>query len=173
MFENIPGQFILIIVAMVIGGIQWLVERIRKNARGEDDSSARSELEDLYEDAREEISERQARQYPTEQELQDRFGGQQIRTVTPAIPPAIPGVPTPPPIPGSLPPRRTPAARPSLSQAEQDALKRLQARQAKGGARSARRSRSQSRVRKLLASPSSARDAIVLSEILGPPKGAA
>jgi hypothetical protein len=172
MFENIPGQFILIIVAMVIGGIQWLVERIRKNARGEDDSSARSELEDLYEDAREEISERQAKQYPTEQELQARFGGQQIRTITPAIPPAIPGAPTPPPIPGALPPRRTPS-RPVLSKAEQDALKRLQARQAKGGARSARRSRSQSRVRELLATPSSARDAIVLSEILGPPKGAA
>ena len=181
MFENIPGQFILIIVAMVIGGIQWLVERIRKNARGEDDSSARSELEDLYEDAREEIFERQARQYPTEAELQERFGGEQIRTVPPVVPPAIaePAVPTyarastPPPIPGAQPPPSVGSIRPTLSQAEQDALERLQARRAQAGSKSGGRSPGESRVRELLASPESTRDAIVLREILGPPKGAA
>ncbi|NNC88091.1 MAG: hypothetical protein HKN82_06480, partial [Akkermansiaceae bacterium] len=60
--------------------------------------------------------------------------------------------------------------RPSLTTAEQAALKRVQA----SGLQLTRRTgrpRATSRVRDLLSSPASTRDAIVLREILGPPKG--
>jgi hypothetical protein len=67
----------------------------------------------------------------------------------------------------SVPPK--PLQGPVITTAESAALERAQER--KSSLRSRRRS-TRTSVRQLLASPASTRDAIVLLEILGPPKGA-
>ena len=173
MFDKLDPQVVFIVVAMVIAGLKWLVDRVRKTSQHGDEEPPGSGFEDLYEEARREIFERQDRESPEEEELRNRLGGRQEHATPPAIPsaPARPSfvpTPSPPPIPGSP---GTRPARPALSKAEQDALKRLQARKSKTKA-SSRQTHSQSRVRALLSTPSSARDAIILGEILGPPKGA-
>ena len=62
--------------------------------------------------------------------------------------------------------------RETLSPAEKAALKRIQQQEAEEQVAGLRQGRRRISVREMLATPSSTRDAIVLSEILGPPKGA-
>lgn len=172
---EIEPQAIIILVVMIIGAIRWFLENVRKKSEPEEDET--SPFEDLYEEARREIQQRQAREYPTEEEMERTLyeGSREAQVVTappsPAIPPPLPpqlqpSITTAPGIDYNSPPSRPTA---ELSAAEQQALDRWNA----GGTPSSRRrrSRGRSKVRDLLATPSSARDAIVLREILGPPKG--
>ena len=152
---DIPPIVIYALVAMVIAAIQKLSE-MGKNKRGNQDAdaAASSEFEDLYEEARREINEQQT-DLPEPPPLTTR------RKNPVALPPSR-ETHAPPPLPNW---QRT-VTRPTLSRAEQAALARFQAQPKQSNRRS---QAERSRVRDILSSPSSARDAIVLSEILGTP----
>ena len=169
-----PFAVVFVVVMMVIGGIKWLIENLSGKQKGGQDQADASFAE-LYEEAREQFLERQARQH-AQQEAPEQVAQQRI--IEPVTPP--PSVPAPPPLPGrprplvtqAQPTRSVPAKplqRPVLTAAEMAALERVQERDI--GLRSRRRS-TRTSVRQMLASPAATRDAIVLLEILGPPKGA-
>jgi hypothetical protein len=160
--NEIPGQAIIVLVAMVIGAVKWFLEQVRGPGDADAADRASEDFEDLYEEARREIQERQART-PRESFEPPPFSGP-----PPIVVDTLPGsAPAPPP----LPDWQKKVVKPTLSKAEQEALSRFQ--QQSTASRRPRRASEHagSRIRKLLSSPGSARDAIVLSEILGPPKG--
>ena len=168
MFDDLSPNVIIILVVMVIGGVRWVIEQIKNKNRDPEDERT-SEFEDLYEEARIEILDRQARIQPDPNEV-----ARQLETATvfqpAAVPPPIPvGAAIPPPL------RQQPAAQPkkrALSAAEKKALANFEA-LSKKAPTSGRRKRSSvaKHVRQLLSSPSNAQDAIVVADILGPPKG--
>ncbi len=188
-FDFIDPQALLILVIMVIGALRWIMENMKKNRAAEQDEDEDGmTFEDLYEEARREIAERQRSLDDWNEPAPDTIAESEpppppfVRPETapppmPEAPPPLPAkrfippppkpTPAPAPAPGFRPP--TPPKRPTLSAAEQRALERVQA--VGIGTRRSRRLPHRSRVRQLLATPSSARDAIVLREILGPPKG--
>jgi hypothetical protein len=170
-----PFAVVFVIVMMVIGGIKWLLENLSGNQkRGQDQGDA--SFADLYEDARQQILERQARQH-AQQDATEPVAQQRIIEPVIASPPPVPA---PPPLPGRRPlvaqaqPTRSvsskPLQRPVLTAAEMAALKRVQKREIEPRSRSRRSTRTSAR--QMLSSPAATRDAIVLLEILGPPKGA-
>ena len=177
--EDINFNLIIVIVFLVIGAIRWVIE----NALGkkpppepqeweeydyeqqEEASQSRGgSLKDLYDEARREILERQNRPVP------------EPEVVLPQR-----NQPAPPPIPGKARinrPAPTPAPAIESKKVKRRPVTEQQARAAaafeqhsKEDKRAATVAASDSRVRKLLASPSAARDAIILVEILGKPKG--
>jgi len=177
---DIDPQALIILVIMIIGGLKWAMERM-KGAREDEEGETPTTFEDLYEEARRKIHERQNREYPPAGEVHEEYEQPTIFEPAPAPPPVPAG---PPPLPPgreerpaydySAPP---PPVRATLSAAEQKALERIQAEGLTGRSRSRSRGRSRQRsgrsqVHRLLASPGAARSAIVLREILGPPKGA-
>ena len=162
---------VIVLVIMVIGGLKWLLDNF-KSSKGDPDEPSEDSYLDLYEETRQQIQERQNRQYPSEQEAPQRL---EEYAPDPGIfeplstPPTI--LSTPPPIPRpARSARPKPTKPPALSSAEQAAHKRVQAHGMGGHSRRKRAARSP--VRRLLSSPTATRDAIVLREILGPPKGA-
>jgi type IV secretory pathway VirB10-like protein len=173
-FEHIDSRAIFVIVMIAIGAAQAIMEKLRKAhaereinedlARRADQRSETLEpieydppLDDLYEEQRREILERQQSSIEPE--------------------------PPPPPLPDSAPPPlrpdtaqptapqprwEQPAPAPRLSDKEQAAAKAFMAHNP--SKRRTRRTR-HSPVRRLLATRSSLRTAVVLKEILGTPKG--
>ncbi len=139
---EIDGQVIVLIIFVLISAVKWLMEKIR----GEQPLGTTEELEDIYEEFREEIRHRQT---ATHQQ------------------------PTPPPIPQAPPPATRPAERfkkprkPKLSAEEKAALARYQ--QRTSGTRT-HKPNSRTPIQNLLSTPNSARQAIILTEILGKPK---
>lgn len=179
---DIDPQAIIILVVMIIGGLRWLFEQMKKTQEqgDEDDAGPFVELEEMYEEARREIQERQGRMLPDEEEVAERLeeyqpGPPPLVVETPGtVPPPLPPVPRAAPTPSYAVPDFSPKpAQPVLSVAEEQALQRVQAKGLPRRTTSRRPTRGRSRVRDLLSTPSAARDAIVLREILGPPKGAA
>ena len=187
-------NIVILIGFLIVGGIRWLIANIFNNNKPaerehweEDDYDEQgyqaqqkpSSLEDLYEEARREILNRQNRNIPEPEVIQEKlrdYRNPQPRQTPPTAPPPIPGkarvnkAPTPPkaaeaPKPFALPEVR----RPNLSAAEQQAIVNFQEISSHKGEK--KRKRPESKIRDLLASPSAARDAIVLTEILGQPKG--
>jgi hypothetical protein len=171
MFDDLSPNVIIILVVMVIGGLRWVIEQIKGKNRDQEESPT-SEFEDLYEEARLEILERQGQINPDPEEV-----SRQLETTTvvrPAFistprtgsaPPPIPvGTVTPPPI------RQQPKKR-VLSAAEKEALANFEALARKSSTKRRGRSSVSAHVRQLLSSPTNAQDAIVLADILGPPKG--
>ena len=172
MLDDLNPQVIIVLVAMLAGGVKWLLEKARET--GEDQSADPSEFEDLYEEARLEILDRQAKVTPTSEEVAGKLGPAQVvrpPVIPPqrSVPPPVPDQPIhrPQPTPQQFQPQQV--KRPTLTAAEQEALARFQA---VGTAPPPTQRRSNSRVRQLLSSRSSVRDAVILSEILGAPKGA-
>lgn len=162
---------IIVLVIMVIGGLKWFFDSFKSSKRDPDEPSEDSYV-DLYEETRQQIQERQARQYPSRQEAQQRLEEYapepSIFEPVSTLPPILSA---PPPIPRpARSARPKPTRPPALSSAEQAALKRVQTHGM--GGHSQRKRATRSPVRRLLSSPTAARDAIVLREILGPPKGA-
>lgn len=155
---EIDGQVIFLILFVVISGIKWFIEQVKgKNQQPHETSES---LEDIYDEFREEIRQRQTRPYNPEPD-------QPYYEQT-----------TPPPLPTEVEYRQEyipePAPptfevrKPQLTAQEQAALANLQKRSMSG--RKSKRNRSQSSIRDLLASPQSAQQAIILHEILGKPK---
>jgi len=154
--ENIDGQVIMLILFVVISGIKWFMEQAKK--RNQPDETSES-LEEIYDDFRDEIRRRQ-----TEVQLPEQlFASQPAHTpVPPPLPTATEYRPDP------LPPQRK-VNKPKLSAQEKEALARLQQQSAAQPTRVIQRQRHAS-LRQMLGSPQTARQAILLHEILGKPR---
>ncbi|MCP5535058.1 MAG: hypothetical protein H7A51_02360 [Akkermansiaceae bacterium] len=155
--EEIDGRIIILILFVVVSAIKWLLEKVK--GKGEQQHGISESLEDIYEEFREEIRQRQ----------------------TTVQQPA----PSPPPLPQAPPPLvQHPQHAQQRPQPQQVSLpKKAQVRQLTAEEKAAaarfqqlssgkrrRRSKPQTSVHALLSSPQSARQAIVLTEILGKPK---
>ncbi len=141
---DINPNVIIVFVAMIIAGLKALLEK-RNQENSPPVPEDTSEYEELYE------------AYEAELEAQRR----QLE---------IPAVKTPPPLPtpAPAPPRKVVKA-PDLSADEEDALERFNSRS--GGFLHQKKSLStKARVKAHLSSPTAAREALLLAEILGPPK---
>lgn len=158
MEEGFDGRIIMLILFVVISAVKWFMEKIKK--QGQEPHETSESLEEIYDDFREEIRKRQTEvQHPQDifTPHHHKFGQQS----PPPLPPEVEYQPEP------IPEPRT-VRKPRLSLQEKAALKKLQQRNAlKKRQRTHRR---HSSLRELLASPRSARQAIVLHEVLGQPK---
>lgn len=191
--DQIPEQAIFVIVFLIIGAVRWFLEnRAQRNRPPEEElweepdlieraspisHSRRPEgLEDLYKQARREIQERQSREASADsvrEKLQEYRAPQQA-------PPPLPLETRPKPI--QKPSLKTEAAkgpvpnayelkkvrRPVLTAAQQQAVVNFE----QMGQEKKPLDETDSRIRRMLLDPKAARDAIILTEILGKPKGA-
>ncbi len=152
--EDIDGRIIILILFVVISAIKWVIEKMK--GKGDQPHEVSESLEDIYEDFREEIRQRQT----TVQQEQP--------------------VHSPPPLPQSPPPivqhaqhtqpqaaRVSPPKKRTLTPEEQAAAARFQQ---LSTVKRNRRNSPKTSVRGLLSSPQSTQQAIVLMEILGKPK---
>ena len=166
--EDFDGRIIMLILFVVISGVKWFIENVKN--RGKQPHETSESLEEIYDDFREEIRKRQTEvRHPQEREIQERhpqdiftphhheFGQQS--------PPPLPTEPEykPEPIPE---PQKI--SQPQLTLQEKAALTRLQNRTSE--AKRIRRTQAAPSLHALLSSPQSARQAIVLHEILGKPR---
>jgi hypothetical protein len=192
-FDNI-GQIIFVVIAVLVAALQAFAEK-RKKKRAEeelhDDINKRVEerrkggslgpgeqksaptFEELYEDYRREIAGDQSRA-PVEPETFSSPWEKQTAPTPPPLPRSLPSTPPPAPVTQASPAPAWEApkvahASERLTVAELAALKSLEDRTE--SKRRVRRSRSSS-ARRLLRDPGGRRRAIVLREIIGPPKGA-
>lgn len=154
--ENIDGQVIMLILFVVISGIKWFMEQAKKRNKPHETSES---LEEIYDDFRDEIRRRQ-----TEVQLPE-----QLFVSEPAHTPAPPPLPTATEYrPDPLPPQRI-VNKPKLSAQEKKALARLQQQSSAQPTRVIQRQRHAS-LRQMLGRPQTARQAIVLHEILAKPR---
>ena len=154
--ENIDGQVIMLILFVVISGIKWFIDQAKKRNKPHETSES---LEEIYDDFRDEIRRRQ-----TEVQLPEQlFVSEPAHTpVPPPLPTATEYRPDP------LPTQRI-VNKPKLSAQEKEALVRLQLQSAAQPTRVVQRQRHAS-LRQMLGSPQTARQAILLHEILGKPR---
>lgn len=185
--DDFPFQLVVVIVFIVIGVIRWVLENLLGKKppqqqehweeydyteRADTVQPKKSSLEDLYEEARREILDRQNRNNPEPEVVQEKLN----RT-----PPPLPPVPGKARINRPVPAQTTSQkAQSSFQATAQKSLKRtvLTDAQKKAasdfqqlGKKAKQATLQKSRVKEILSTPSSARDAIVLAEILGKPKG--
>ena len=152
---EIDGQVITLIIFVVIGGIQWLLKKVKGQERNFDASES---LEDIYEEFREEIRQRQT-------------------TVQQAGPPPMPepiSVSTPTP---SAPqptyqeevPHITPTQidKPEITPEQQIAIEKFEQLSSK---KRRKKSSGTFSARDLLTNPQSARQAVILQEIFAKPR---
>lgn len=143
--EQLDPQALFILLAVIFAAIKAFFEK-RKKDKTEEIIEEETEF-DPYQAYEEELA-RQRRDL-------------QIEIPTPSGPPPLTNLSPPPPLPST-------PVRPKLSDAEKKALSNLN-RQTKR--RSLRRNDStRSRVYRHLSSPTAAREALLLAEVLGPPK---
>lgn len=158
--EGIDGQVIVVILMVLFAGVKALIEKLQNKGA----APAEYQEEDYEGYEVEEDYDEYARQLREQRE--EILRRQQEAAAPPPLPSSVPA-PTP-----RQPEVYLPAKvkKPNLSKAEQEALANFQ----RSTPRRARRSETitaRARARRVLASPYAARDAIVLSEILGKPKG--
>jgi hypothetical protein len=167
-----PIQIAIVVVIMVVGAVRWVIENVVNKGKSNPDQSAGDTLEDLYEEARREIHDRQARRSPE--------GETAPSSRPPVLPPNRTASPPPMPAARSRPTPTPPQVeryqplmvhKPTFSAAEKAALARAQERE-KTSRPPRPGSQAPTTVRGLLSSPQAARKAILLKEILGPPKSA-
>lgn len=160
-FAEVPEQIIFVVVMLVIAAIKALGEKFGNKGQQADKDYPEYEestVETDYEEYARQLRERQA-----------EILARQQAEIIPDVPPPLPSF-TPEVVESTY---VTPVVRkPTLSEAEQKALENFR----NGNLLRSPKSRAltttaRARARKVLASPYAARDAIVLSEILGPPKG--
>lgn len=183
---DLDPQVIIIFIVMIVGAVRWVLEKVTKPSEREPSETEDTTLEDFFEQQRLAILARQRRKLAeTDGTTEPVRGSQGPPPVPGAAPSAVPASrATPPPAPGLMRPERAQTQerkqrvekqvrRPVLSKAEQEALARVQKGREIGGVRrrTSRRAGSHSVV-DLLNNPQSARDAILLTEVLGKPKGA-
>ena len=182
---DIDPQAIILLVFMVIAFLKFVGDNLKGKNQQEEEPGG---IEELYESNREEILGRQRSTSPTSDESGDSSPGrkapEQLSILDFFVPvnqsqsdPSLPS--SPPPLPTeateTTPPLTnpkpvpSPTPKPSLSSAEAAALERI--RQGQNQPVQARRTIRRRPIRELLASPAAARDAIILGEILGPPRG--
>ena len=187
MGEDFNFNIVVVIVFLIMGAMRWVLENVNKskkqNPRHPQSDSRYEEfsgyptqrsdsLEDLYEETRREILERQNRHIPKPEVIAEKLN--KYRTPPTAPPPLPTKTQVQEPLVEAISFRASSlpeVQRPSLSQEEQKALASFQENSSSRTKKSVRATSEKSRVRELLASPSASRDAIVLAEILNPPKG--
>jgi hypothetical protein len=150
------GQVIVVILMVLFAGIKSLMEKI-KSHQGESSDSEETDYDPM-----EEFYEEHARQVREQREVvllrQQGF-------VEPSPPPLPPVYAAPAPV------KRPQIEKPTLSALEQQALRNLQKQKVEEPLRKRPKlGTARARALRVLSSPSAARDAVVLSEILGPPK---
>ena len=170
---EINGHVILLIIFVVISAVKWLIEKIKSNDETWEGEEPPGAIENLYEQYRDEIRNRQTK-LKKKQQAQAQAQAQTPPPLPSAPPPRqapewIPA-PTPQPAIQTAPPvpQQTPSyqRRKTVVTAEQQAAASRFAQRS----RSPRQPSAQQYVRKLLSSPQSTRQAIILAEILGKPK---
>ena len=178
---DIDPQAIILLVFMVIAFLKFVGENLKAKNQQEEEPG---DIEELYERTREEILDRQrsasppsgetspaGRKAPEQLSILDFFtpvSQPQPEPSLPSTPPPLPDETSAPPLPEPE-PVTSPTPKPSLSTAEAAALERI--RQAKNQPTRSRRTIRRRPIRELLTSPAAARDAIILGEILGTPRG--
>ncbi len=178
---DIDPQAIILLVFMVIAFLKFVGENLKAKNQQEEEPG---DIEELYERTREEILDRQrsasppsgetspaGRKAPEQLSILDFFtpvSQPQPEPSLPSTPPPLPDETSAPPLPERE-PVTTPTPKPSLSTAEAAALERI--RQAENQPTRSRRTIRRRPIRELLTSPAAARDAIILGEILGTPRG--
>jgi type IV secretory pathway VirB10-like protein len=178
---DIDPQAIILLVFMVIAFLKFVGENLKAKNQQEEEPG---DIEELYERTREEILDRQrsasppsgetspaGRKAPEQLSILDFFtpvSQPQPEPSLPSTPPPLPDETSAPPLPERE-PVTSPTPKPSLSTAEAAALERI--RQAKNQPTRSRRTIRRRPIRELLTSPAAARDAIILGEILGTPRG--
>lgn len=164
---EIPENVIFIVVMLAIAAFKALSEKFAN--KGQDETHQEYDeydsVETDYDEYARQLRERQA-------EILARQQGQE--QAPPPLPSTQPVRSQPSPKPQA--PEITPYSpaslkKPQLTAAEQQALENLQDSSRLHQKRNRTGSTARARARRVLASPYAARDAIVLSEILGPPKG--
>ncbi|MFK7911934.1 MAG: hypothetical protein AB8F34_15235 [Akkermansiaceae bacterium] len=151
--DAIPEQAYLLILFVVIGAIKWVLEKLKGPQEPHDVSET---LEDMYEDFREEIRQRQT-------EVQQPAAAPPPLPRAQQKPPPV-HVPATPPASAKLENYKVKQA--NLSSEEKAALERFQ----NLGGSKRRRGSTTGSVRDMLSSPDSARKAVILKEILGEPR---
>ena len=147
------------ILMVLFAGIKSLMEKI-KSQQGESSDSEETDYDPMAE-FYEETSRQLHEQRETVLSRQQGF----VEASPPPLPPVY-VAPAPAPV------KRPQIKKPTLSALEQEALKNLQKQKVKEPLRKRPRlGTARARALRVLSSPSAARDAVVLSEILGPPKG--
>ena len=178
---DIDPQAIILLVFMVIAFLKFVGENLKAKNQQEEEPG---DIEELYERTREEILDRQrsasppsgetspaGRKAPEQLSILDFFtpvSQPQPEPSLPSTPPPLPDETSAPPLPEPE-PVTSPTPKPSLSTAEAAALERI--RQAESQPTRSRRTIRRRPIRELLTSPAAARDAIILGEILGTPRG--
>ncbi|MGB1936816.1 MAG: hypothetical protein ACPIB0_00120 [Akkermansiaceae bacterium] len=173
--QEIDGRVILLILFVVVSAVRWLAEKIKSSDRSSDNEERPpSNLETLYEEFRDEIRQRQTRlqkKQPVEPSAPATTVTQSQRRPEPPAPPAPP-VSSPPtaysqaPATATTQPAKTyKPVKTVLTDEQRAAASRFAQRST-----SRRKPTAQTYVRSLLSNPQSARQAIILSEILGKPK---
>lgn len=152
---DIPEQVIFLILFVVVGAIKWLIEKIKGPQAPHEVSDT---LEDMYDDFREEIRQRQTQSEP-------KASAPPPLPRTDAVAPPIYVASTPP---ASAHPDHFSFKKNQLSAEEQAAMERFQSLDKLRKDRP--RSTATGSVRDMLASPDSARKAVILKEILGEPR---
>ena len=166
--EDIDGRIIMLILFVVISGVKWFIENVKN--RGQQPHETSESLEEIYDDFREEIRKRQTEvKHPQEREPQERHPQDIFTPHHHEF-----GQQSPPPLPTEIEykPEPVPQSReirkPQLSLQEKAALANLKKQAAT--AKRARSNQATPTLRQLLSSPKSARQAIVLREVLGKPR---
>lgn len=151
--DGIDPQAIIIFIAVIFAAIKAFLER---NQNKPEEGSP-----PLFEDEQEYVDPYEA----YEAELQRQRNEMEI-------PPPIPSANQPPPLdyppPSPVVPANVAPVRPKLSKAEKKALENLNLHSPRRGRKSNNSTRA--RVKRHLSSPTAAREALLLAEILGPPK---
>lgn len=159
----VEPNVIIVLAMVIIGAVKALLEKAQK---GRAEEAQHQEHQEHFEDNE---------AYDPYQEYEAELERQRAQMDI-SLPPEMPKKASPPPMPATSKPTPTPPpvslaqpTRPTLTAAEKTALENLQLdspRQRRAGAKSL----SRNRLNTLLGSPTAARDALLLSEILGPPK---
>jgi type IV secretory pathway VirB10-like protein len=155
---------IVVLVAVIFAAVKAFLERNQDPGADEGEDFPSAEMREVdrefddsaYED--ELRRQRQEREMPSPVVVPPKPDRKRV-PVSPA---------TPPPLPGMVPQMGT--KRPSLSEAERKALANLKRRSQEKSQRKRPRHSTRSRVVRHLSSPTAAREALVLAEVLGRPK---
>ncbi|MDB4320188.1 hypothetical protein N9097_00170 [bacterium] len=154
--EGIDGQVIVVVLMVLFAGAKALIEKLqKKGAPPVEYETGEDEEDDAYEEYARQLEARRQEILVRQQQAS-----------------------APPPLPAERPINQQKVyvqptvTRAKLSKAEQEALANLQRNSTrKPRSKKAEITTARARARRVLASPHAARDAIVLSEILGTPKG--
>lgn len=157
---DIDPQVIIIFGAMIFAGLRALMARFQQPEEPPTEYYEEDEVEYDY------------AEYEAELARQRRALELESSGPPPLIPQApVPAVVTPPPlVPQQRPAVKSVEKKATLSEAEKEALKNFEALSQSPRGRSGKSGSTKARLKRHLASPTAAREALLLSEILGPPK---